>query len=124
VVAEDGEKAIHYLLRKEEFQSVKSPDLIILDLNLPKRDGSEVLGTIRSDANLSRLPVIILSSSPEDVVRDQVKTTAAKPDWIFTKPVGAPEFLALGRKFRECFRQAAERRVSPEFIPAVPTPTS
>src|SRR5690349_1441196 len=62
-VAGDGQDAMNFLSRSREFQNAPRPDLIILDLNLPKLDGREVLGKIKADPNLKHIPVIILSTS-------------------------------------------------------------
>jgi CheY-like chemotaxis protein len=62
-VMDDGEKAIRFLRRQDDFAAAVRPDVIFLDLNLPKRDGREVLADIKSDPDLRRIPVIILSTS-------------------------------------------------------------
>ena len=105
VVANDGEKAINYLIEAAS-DAGKKPDLIILDLNLPKRDGTEVLQLVRSHPDLRLMPVIVLSSSPEDVIRQMVRTAKVEANCYCTKPVGADEFLALGHKLRRCYEKA------------------
>src|SRR5437763_12956717 len=72
-VADDGEKAIELLLEHSSPSMRQWPDLVILDLNLPKRDGVEVLQVIRTTTGLRSLPVVILSSSPMDVMKRKVK---------------------------------------------------
>jgi two-component system, chemotaxis family, response regulator Rcp1 len=62
-VAEDGEQAVRYLRREHPFNDAPRPDLIFLDLNLPRRDGREVLAEIKADASLRRIPVIVLTTS-------------------------------------------------------------
>ena len=104
-VANDGEKAIDYLLHQHGTQG--DFDLVILDLNLPKRDGTEVLQVIRSREELSSLPVIVLSSSPEDVSKAKVRNANVEANCYFTKPVGAKEFLDLGQRLWSCYRRAA-----------------
>jgi two-component system, chemotaxis family, response regulator Rcp1 len=104
-VANDGEKAIDYLLHQRETQG--DFDLVILDLNLPKRDGTEVLQVIRSREELSSLPVIVLSSSPEDVSKAKVRNANVEANCYFTKPVGAKEFLDLGQRLWTCYKRAA-----------------
>ena len=104
-VANDGEKAIDYLLHQHEQQG--DFDLVILDLNLPKRDGTEVLQVIRSTEELSGLPVIVLSSSPEDVSKAKVRNANVEANCYFTKPVGAKEFLDLGQRLWSCYKRAA-----------------
>lgn len=104
-VANDGEKAINYLAEIGSNPD-KKPDLTILDLNLPKRDGTEVLQAIRSHSILHAMPVIVLSSSPEDVIRNMVRNARVEANCYCTKPVGADEFLALGHKLRRCYEKA------------------
>jgi DNA-binding response OmpR family regulator len=105
-VAEDGEKAIHYLERQGQFAQAKRPDLVILDLNLPKYHGAAVLKVIRSSAMLRALPVIILSSSPHDVITKEVRAQGVEADWYFTKPPDFEEFLALAKSIRGCYESA------------------
>ncbi|MGE0173244.1 MAG: response regulator [Oligoflexales bacterium] len=66
---EDGEKAMRFLRQKDPYQDVERPDLVLLDLNLPRKEGGEVLLEIRSDPDLTALPVVILSTSkaPADI---------------------------------------------------------
>lgn len=65
-VAEDGDEAVRYLRREHPFTDAPRPDLIFLDLNLPRRDGREVLAQIKSDASLRRIPVIVLTTSESE----------------------------------------------------------
>lgn len=102
-VADDGEKAVHYLLQQDPYDGVAKPDLLILDLNLPKQSGAEILRLIRTNANLSDLPVVILSSSPEDVIRDVVSKSTFTADLYLTKPANVKDYLALGSAFRKCY---------------------
>lgn len=100
IVANDGEKAIDFLLRKGAFKTAPIPDLVILDLNLPKRDGTEVLHAIRTHEQTMKLPVIVLSSSPEDVILNTIRAAHLEATSYLTKPTDVDEFLALGRVFR------------------------
>jgi CheY-like chemotaxis protein len=70
-VVKDGASALDYLYQKGSFPEAKRPDLIVLDLNVPKINGHEVLAQIKGDPNLKRIPVVILTSShnPEDIQR-------------------------------------------------------
>lgn len=96
VVVEDGDLAIQYLTRQNAFAQETKPDLVILDLNLPKRDGTEVLQTIRTTGGLEKLPVVILSSSPEDISERLVHGANLEADCYLMKPADADHFLALG----------------------------
>lgn len=62
-VVEDGELAVRYLRRSKPFADVTRPDLIFLDLNLPRKDGREVLAEVKADESLKRIPIIVLTTS-------------------------------------------------------------
>jgi DNA-binding response OmpR family regulator len=96
VVVEDGDRAIQYLTQQNPFAQATKPDLVILDLNLPKRDGTEVLQTIRTTEGLEKLPVVILSSSPADVSERVVERANLQADSYLMKPADVDDFLALG----------------------------
>ena len=100
VVAEDGEKAIEYLTHREFSGRAWNPDLVILDLNLPKRDGTEVLQVIRTTEGLQGLPVIVVSSSPEEISEGIVRQANLEANGYIMKPASVDEFLALGAVFR------------------------
>src|SRR5688572_3027310 len=68
-VVSDGEQALKFVQRKGEFQDAATPDLVVLDLNLPKSDGGDVLRCIREDTSYSGVPVVVLTSS--DSPRDR-----------------------------------------------------
>ena len=105
-VAGDGEKAIELLLEHSSRPIREWPDLVILDLNLPKRDGVEVLQVIRTTNELRSLPVVVLSSSPTDVMKSKLKKVNVEANCYVTKPFDLDEFLALGKRFRCCYTKA------------------
>lgn len=105
-VADDGEKAIQLLLQHSSLPLRDWPDLVILDLNLPKRDGVEVLEVIRATNGLRSLPVIVLSSSPMDVMKSKVNKVNLEANCYVTKPPDLDEFLALGKRIRGCYAKA------------------
>jgi CheY-like chemotaxis protein len=109
VVANDGEKAITLLLNSS-VPGANKPDFVILDLNLPKRDGAEVLHVIRNDVALQDLPVAILSSSPMDVIKGRMERANVSANCYFTKPMNVDEFIALGHQLHVCYRSAAVGR--------------
>ena len=115
VVTADGEKAIDFLLRQGSFANAEPPHLVILDLNLPKRDGTEVLQVIRTTDSLQNLAVAILSSSPKDLIRSKVHSANVEANCYFTKPVDADAFLALGRAIRRCYEKSRPPQVSPDL---------
>jgi two-component system, chemotaxis family, response regulator Rcp1 len=90
----DGERALNYLSRAGEYAIAGIPDLIILDLNVPKIGGPELLRFIRRTPELRHLCVVILSSSPHDVIGDD----AAQASCYIQKPATLREFLAVGEK--------------------------
>lgn len=59
----DGEEAIRYLRRRGDYREAREPDLVVLDLNLPRKDGREVLAEVKKDATLARIPVVIFTTS-------------------------------------------------------------
>jgi chemotaxis family two-component system response regulator Rcp1 len=85
-VVEDGEKAMAYLRRENGFARATRPDLILLDLNLPKKDGREVLREIKSDPDLKTIPVVILSTSDSDT--DVTSSYDLGANCFITKPFG------------------------------------
>jgi CheY-like chemotaxis protein len=90
-VVSDGDAALNYLRREEPYADAPRPDLILLDLNLPRRDGREVLQEIKADPDLRHIPVIVLTTSQaeEDVLRSyQLRANA-----YVTKPVDFEGFI-------------------------------
>ena len=83
--ASDGEEAIAFLRREGAFASVPTPDLILLDLNLPRRDGREVLEDIKNDPSLKHIPVVILTSSQAE--EDIIRSYQLHANCFITKPV-------------------------------------
>jgi two-component system response regulator len=89
-VVEDGVKALEYLHQKGQYANAARPDMILLDLNLPKKDGREVLAEIKSDPNLRTIPVVVLTTSDAD--EDIFKTYDLGANCYITKPVGLDQF--------------------------------
>jgi two-component system, chemotaxis family, response regulator Rcp1 len=92
-VVNDGQKAMDYLHKKNEFMDATRPDLILLDLNLPRKTGYEVLEEIKNDAHLRRIPVVILTSSEEET--DIVRTYNLHANAYITKPVNLDQFITI-----------------------------
>jgi len=92
-IAKDGEEALNYLHQTGIYKNTPRPDLILLDLNLPKINGNEVLSEIKSDEQLRRIPVIILtaSSAQEDVTRAYDHYV----NCYLTKPIDLPQFITV-----------------------------
>lgn len=91
----DGVQALDYLLRRPPFEKAKPPDLILLDLNLPKLGGREVLAEIKQHESLRRIPVVVLTSS--DAEQDILKSYALGANCYVTKPVGLEAFQSIVR---------------------------
>ncbi len=89
----DGVEAIKYLKAEGEYKKAVRPDIILLDLNLPKKDGREVLAEIKQDSNLKRIPVIVLtvSKAEEDIMR----TYDLHANCFITKPVSVDKFFSV-----------------------------
>lgn len=94
-VAVDGEEATAFLNRQDGYLAAPRPDLILLDLNIPKKDGFEVLKEIRENSRLSRIPVVILTSSQAD--RDVLRSYDLRANCFISKPVDVDEFLSVIR---------------------------
>ncbi len=92
-VVKDGVEAMEFLHKQGKFSKAVRPDLILLDLNLPRKDGREVLGEIKGDPNLRRIPVIILTTSKSE--QDILKTYDLHVNCYITKPVDLSQFLKV-----------------------------
>ena len=98
-VAGDGEEALDYLFRRGEFRDAQRPDLILLDLNLPKKDGREVLAEVKADDNLKVIPVVVLTTSAAE--SDVLRMYKLHANSYITKPVGFEQFLAAIQHIEE-----------------------
>ncbi len=92
-VAIDGDEAIEYLHQRGRYSGATFPDLVLLDLNLPKRNGREVLAEMKADARLRHIPVVILTSS--DAERDVVESYALGANCYVVKPVDLKAFQTI-----------------------------
>ncbi len=90
-VVNDGIEATDFLFRKNRYADAVRPDLIILDLNLPKKDGREVLAEIKSDETLKRIPVVVLTTSSSEM--DIVKTYDLHANCYIVKPLDLIKFI-------------------------------
>jgi chemotaxis family two-component system response regulator Rcp1 len=92
-VVEDGVDALAFLRREGKFSDSPRPDLILLDLNLPKKDGREVLADIKANESLKRIPVVILTTSKAE--EDILKTYDLHANCYITKPVDLNQFVRV-----------------------------
>jgi len=94
-VARDGVEAMAFLRKEETFANTPRPDLVLLDLNLPKKDGREVLREMKNDPQLLRIPVVVLTTSDSD--EDILGTYGLHANCYITKPVDMDQFVKVVR---------------------------
>jgi len=92
-VVSDGVEAMSFLRREAPYADVPRPDLILLDLNLPRKDGREVLAEIKADPSLRRIPVVVLTTSRSDA--DVLSSYNLHANCYITKPVDLERFLEI-----------------------------
>lgn len=95
-VAKDGVEAMQFLRREEPFPDAPRPDVVLLDLNLPRKDGREVLAEIKADASLKHIPVVVLTTSEAE--QDIVKSYELHANCYVTKPVDLQRFIDIVRQ--------------------------
>jgi chemotaxis family two-component system response regulator Rcp1 len=98
-VVEDGAAALDYLHRRGVHADAPRPDLILLDLNLPKKNGREVLEEVKQDANLKSIPVVILTTSQAE--EDVVRAYSLHANCYITKPVDFTQFAKIVRTIED-----------------------
>ena len=94
----NGEEALDYLHRRNIFARAPRPDLILLDLGLPKKDGREVLSEIRADENLREIPVVVMTGSTDEV--DVAHAQMLEVESYLNKPVNLGKFLDVIRELK------------------------
>ena len=90
-VVTDGEQALQFLTRQPPYEDAPRPDLVLLDLNLPKKSGREVLAEIKQDPNLMSIPIVVLTTSRAD--EDVASTYELRANCFITKPVDLDKFI-------------------------------
>ena len=100
-VVEDGVAAMQFLRREGEFARAPRPDLVLLDLNLPRMDGREVLSAIKSDPELSSIPVVVLTTSEAE--EDVLRSYSLHANAYVTKPVDFERFIGVVRQIDDFF---------------------
>ena len=89
----DGVEALKYLRQQKPYEKAQRPDLILLDLNLPRKDGREVLLDIKNDPELKRIPVVVITSSSEE--QDILKSYNLHANCYVTKPIDLQQFATV-----------------------------
>jgi two-component system, chemotaxis family, response regulator Rcp1 len=98
-LVEDGEEAMSYLRREGKNTSAPRPDLILLDLNLPRKSGREVLAEIKGDQDLKRIPVVIMTTSKSE--QDVFQAYNLHANCYVTKPVDLDQFIGVVRQIED-----------------------
>jgi len=98
-VAQDGVEALRFLRREGEYAAAPRPDVVLLDLNLPRKDGREVLQEMKQDRSLRTIPVVVLTSS--DAERDIVGAYELQANCYITKPVDLDQFITAVRSIED-----------------------
>jgi chemotaxis family two-component system response regulator Rcp1 len=98
-VVGDGVEAMDFLRRKGKYAQAPRPDLILLDLNLPKKDGREVLAEIKGDPDLKRIPVVILTMSKDE--EDVLKSYNLHANCFITKPIDLTQFMKVVKSIED-----------------------
>jgi len=100
-VVKDGVEALAFLRREGEFADAPRPGLILLDLNLPRKDGREVLAEVKADAELRHIPVVVLTTS--DAEEDILRSYSLHANAYVTKPVDFDRFIEVVRQIDDFF---------------------
>jgi chemotaxis family two-component system response regulator Rcp1 len=96
---QDGVEAMDFLSRKGDYSDAPRPDVILLDLNLPKKDGREVLADVKADEDLRRIPVVILTIS--DAEEDVIKTYNLHANCYIRKPIDLDQFIEVVKAIKD-----------------------
>jgi CheY-like chemotaxis protein len=100
-VVNNGEEALAFLRHEGDYRDSPRPDLILLDLNLPRVDGREVLSTVKGDPDLRRIPVVVLTTS--DAEEDVLRSYDLHANAYVTKPVDFDQFVEVVRQIDEFY---------------------
>jgi two-component system, chemotaxis family, response regulator Rcp1 len=111
-VAADGEEAMALLRREGKYAAAPRPDLVLLDLNLPKKDGREVLQEIKADSNLAIIPVVILTTSASEV--DILRSYQLHANCFVTKPVDLEQFLIVVKSIDNFWLTVVKLPIEPD----------
>ncbi|HEY6760930.1 MAG TPA: response regulator [Baekduia sp.] len=100
-IVHDGEQALAFLRKEGEYAGAARPDLVLLDLNLPRKDGREVLAEVKSDETLRTIPIVVLTTSEAE--EDVLKSYQLHANAYVTKPVDFERFVSIVRQIDDFF---------------------
>ncbi|GAB3808449.1 response regulator [Micromonospora zhanjiangensis] len=100
-VVSDGEEAMEFLRRTGRHEDAARPDMILLDLNMPRMDGRQVLGAVKQDEDLRSIPIVVLTTSNADT--DILSSYTLQANAYVTKPIGLDDFNEVVRRIDEFF---------------------
>ena len=98
-VVRDGVEAMDFLKRRGDYVGAPRPDLVLLDLNMPRKDGREVLSEVKQDAELRSIPIVVLTTS--DSEQDVIKTYDVQANCFVTKPVDFQQFSKIVKEIKQ-----------------------
>lgn len=98
-IAVDGEQAMNFLKKKGEYVNAETPDIIFLDLNLPKKDGREILAEIKNDENIKSIPVVVLTTSSAE--EDIIKSYNLHANCYINKPLDFNQFVRVVKSIED-----------------------
>ena len=107
-VVGNGEDAIDFLHKRNKFSKAPLPDLVLLDLNLPRKDGRDVLSEIKTDPELCDIPVIVLTSSGAE--QDMLKSYECHANCYITKPINLDEFVKVIKSIKDFWGKMLKRQ--------------
>lgn len=117
-LVEDGEAALAFLRRQEQYAGVPRPDVILLDLNLPRKDGREVLAEIKADEGLKQIPVIVLTTSEAE--EDILRAYNLAVNCYITKPVDLDQFIKVVKAIEDFWFTVVKLPPTPPVLQEVP----
>ncbi|MBU6452360.1 MAG: response regulator [Cyanobacteria bacterium REEB67] len=101
IIVKDGVETMSYLRKEGEYAGARRPDVILLDLNMPRKDGREVLAEIKNDAELKTIPVVVLTTSEDE--QDILKSYELQASCYITKPVEFEKFIEVARSIKHFY---------------------
>jgi chemotaxis family two-component system response regulator Rcp1 len=101
IIVKDGVETMQYLRQEDGFKDAVRPDVILLDLNMPRKDGREVLAEIKADDSLKTIPVVILTTSEDE--SDVLKSYELQASCYITKPVEFEKFIEVARSIKHFY---------------------